>query len=103
MFLPLLPLTTYFEPLLYLLTPPTARRHAKRNDESALVQCGVYMHVNVRCRRVLLTSVQPRDFVIKQVPIPQINDDEVLLKGEYMRFSFVADDLTDVSSSQLLR
>ena len=41
--------------------------------------------------------------MIKQVPIPQINDDEVLLKGEYMRFSFVADDLTDVSSSQLLR
>ena len=52
---------------------------------------------------VLLTSVQPRDFVIKQVPIPQIDDDEVLLKGEYMRLSFVVDDLIDVSSSQLLR
>ncbi|KAH9477816.1 N-terminal acetyltransferase A complex catalytic subunit ard1 [Psilocybe cubensis] len=26
----------------------------------------------------------PKDFVIKQVPIPQINDDEVLLKGEHL-------------------
>ena len=61
------------------------------------------MRVNVRRRRVLLTGVQPRNFVIKQVPIPQIDDDEVLLKGEYMRLSFVVDDLIDVSSSQLLR
>jgi len=81
---------------------PSAHRHAKGNDESALVQCGVYLPVNARRQCVLLTSGQPRDFVIKQVPIPQINDDEVLLKGEYMRFLFIADDLIDVSSSQLL-
>jgi hypothetical protein len=24
---------------------------------------------------------QPKEFVIKQVPIPKINDDELLLKG----------------------
>jgi len=32
--------------------------------------------------KIYFNHTQPRDFVIKDVPIPQIKDDEVLLKGQ---------------------
>lgn len=77
--------TYYFIPITYYLSPPKRPIYKDEgNDESTMVQCSAFRRltlINSLGRR--LTPTQPRDFVIKQVPIPQINDDEVLLKGQY--------------------
>ena len=59
----------------------------KMSTESATMQAVYYHQVDIDAlipftlTRLTTCILQPREFEIKDVPIPQISDDEVLLKG----------------------